>query len=205
MASREFEAIQATLRRAVAALRDAEVEFALGGSLASWARGGPESHHDLDLMLTPANAERALAALAEAGMRPERPVEGWLFKAWDGDVLVDLIFNPAGLDVDEVIGRAEQVSVLGMELPTMALEDVLATKLLALSEHRIDFVNPLRMARALREQIDWRRVAELTHGSPYAEAFLVLLRGLDILPEPTAGGATVRVVGQPERRTGSTR
>jgi hypothetical protein len=197
MASMEFEAIQATLKRTVGVLRDADVDFALGGSLASWARGGPESHHDLDLILTADNAERALAALEQAGMRTERPPEGWLYKAWDGDVLVDLIFCPSGLDVDDVLGRAEDLPVLGMTLRTMALEDVLATKLLALSEHRIEYTAPLQVARALREQIDWPRLRELTRGSAYADAFMVLLDGLGIVPETGSGGATVRVVDPP--------
>jgi hypothetical protein len=190
MASKEFEAIQATLRRTVATLREADVDFLLGGSLASWARGGPESHHDLDLILTPENAERALSALAEAGMRPERPVEGWLYKAWDGDVLVDLIFDPCGLDVEQVIAGGQKLSVLGMTLPTMALEDVLATKLLALSEHRIEYTAPLQMARALREQ---------TRGSAYADAFFVLLEGLGVISDQSLSGAAVRVVDPPPR------
>jgi hypothetical protein len=197
MASKEFEAIQATLKRTVAALREAGVDFVLGGSLASWARGGPESHHDRDLILTPQEAERALAVLAEAGMRPERPVEGWLYKAWDGEVLIDLIFSPSGLDVNEVIARGQELPVLGMTLRTMALEDVLATKLLALSEHRIEYTGPLQTARALREQIDWRKLREQTRGSPYADAFFVLLDGLGVASEQSIGGAAVRVVDPP--------
>lgn len=197
MASREFEAIQETLKRTVAALRAADVEFLLGGSLASWARGGPESSHDLDLILTPEHAERALTVLAEASMRPERPVEGWLYKAWDGDVLVDLIFAPSGLEVAEVIARGEDLPVLGMTLRTMALEDVLATKLLALSEHRIEYTGPLQTARALREQIDWRKLREQTRGSPYADAFFVLLEGLGVVSDQSFSGAAVRVVDPP--------
>jgi hypothetical protein len=203
MASKEFEAIQATLKRAVAVLRDADVEFVLGGSLASWARGGPETSHDLDLLLTPENAERALTALADAGMRPERPVEGWLYKAWDGDVLVDLIFGPSGLEVAETIGRADELPVLGMTLRTITLEDMLATKLLALNEHRIEYTGPLQIARALREQIDWRRLREQTHGSAYADAFFVLLEGLGVTPEQALGGATVRVVDPPRHLQGA--
>ena len=49
-----------------AALREAGVPFLLGGSLASWARGGPETRHDLDLMIKPEDAERALEALGDA-------------------------------------------------------------------------------------------------------------------------------------------
>ena len=73
-----FADLEATLKKAAAALRGADVPFLLGGSLASWARGGPETRHDLDLMLKPADVERALAALTAAGMRPEDPPEEWL-------------------------------------------------------------------------------------------------------------------------------
>ena len=96
-----MDAIERTLKRAIGALRDAGVPFLLAGSLASWARGGPPTRHDLDLVVKPEDAERALEALVRTGMTPERPVEEWLLKAWDGDVLVDLIFDPRGVRVDD--------------------------------------------------------------------------------------------------------
>src|SRR5205807_4412490 len=92
-----FEAIIATLKTAVATLRDKDIGFMLGGSLAAWARGGPEPQNDLDLMVKPQDADAALEALVEAGMRAERPPEEWLYKAWNGDVMIDLIFSPSGL------------------------------------------------------------------------------------------------------------
>jgi hypothetical protein len=185
-----FSEIEHALKRAAAALREAGVPFLLGGSLASWARGGPETRHDLDLMIKPGDVERALDALEQAGMRPERPPEEWLVKAWDGDTLVDLIFCPKGLPIDdEAIARGELRSVLGMEMRVMALEDVMTTKLLALSEHALRYESLLQIARALREQIDWEAVRERTTGSPFARAFFVLLEGLEIVPSGAAGAA----------------
>jgi Uncharacterised nucleotidyltransferase len=182
--SAEFSDIEHALKRAAAGLREAGVPFLLGGSLASWARGGPESRHDLDLMIRPDDVDRALAALQDAGMRPERPPEDWLVKAWDGDTLVDLIFCPKGMVVDDdVIARGEELSVLGMEIRVMALEDVLVTKLMAINEHALRFEGPLRMARALREQVEWDDVRSRTASSPFARAFFVLLDGLGIVPE----------------------
>jgi Uncharacterised nucleotidyltransferase len=182
-----FADIEQTLKRAAAALRKADVPFLLGGSLASWARGGPETRHDLDLIIKPEDADRALDALVEAGMRPERPPEEWLFKAWDGDTLVDLIYCPKGLPMDDdVIARGEDLSVLGMEIRVMALEDVMATKLMALTEHSLRYEGLLQIARALREQIDWETVRARTAESPFARAFFVLLEGLEILPSHPA-------------------
>lgn len=179
-----FESICGTLKVAVATLRDAGIPFALGGSLAAWARGGPRPHNDLDLMVKPEDAERALEALSEAGMRPEKPPEEWLFKAWHDGVLIDLIFEPAGLELtDEVLGRAESMPVMAIETPVMALEDVLATKLCALDEHSLDYSALIGIARALREQINWLELRERTLPSPYAEAFFTLVQELGVAPE----------------------
>jgi hypothetical protein len=205
-----FSDIEHALKRAASALRRADIPFLLGGSLASWARGGPESRHDLDLMIRPQDAERALDALTEEGMRAERPPEDWLVKAWDGDTLVDLIFCPKGMLVDdELIARGELLSVLGLDIRVMSLEDVMVTKLMALGEHALRYEGLLQIARALREQIDWEDVRARTADSPFARAFFVLLEGLDIVresgPAPAAarGEPRVRVVTQ--RGSGATR
>jgi putative nucleotidyltransferase-like protein len=194
-----FPSIEATLKKAVAALREAEVPFLLAGSLAVWARGGPETRHDLDFVVKEEDVERAVDVLAEAGMRPEKPPEEWLWKAWDGDVLIDLIFAPRGLEVtDEVIRRGEQLHVLGITIPVMSIEDVLATKLLALHEHELDFTGLIRIARAVREQIDWRYLRERTKDSPYAAGFFVMCEELGIAAEAHgAYGAEVRLLTPP--------
>jgi predicted nucleotidyltransferase len=178
-----FSHMEASLKRAAAGLREAGIPFLLGGSLASWARGGPETTHDLDFMIKPEDAERALEVLVGLGMKAERPPEEWLLKAWDDDVLVDLIFGPSGIDMtDEVIERGETLNVLSMEMKVMSLEDVLTTKLEAMREHELDYSGVLQIARALREQIDWRIVRDRTQGSPFAKAFFVLVEELGIAP-----------------------
>jgi len=176
-----LEELTESLKRAAAALERQEISYLLAGGLGCWARGGPPSSNDIDLMLAPADAERAQAALKEAGMRAERPPEQWLLKAWDGDVLIDLIFEPVGLKMDpEVFERAEILNVGGMDIPVMALDDIIVTKLLAIDEHVADYGQILAIARALREQIDWEGVRERTASSPFARAFFTLADGLEI-------------------------
>ena len=178
-----FSDLEATLKKAASALRGAGVPFLLGGSLASWARGGRETRHDLDLMIKREDVERALTALTAAGMRADDPPEEWLVKAWDGDVLVDLIFSPKGLPInDAVLARGEELSVLSMQIRVMAIEDVLITKLMAITEHNLRYEGLLAIARALREQVEWDRVRAATASSPFARAFFVLLEGLEIIP-----------------------
>ena len=177
-----FGAIKETLKDVAAALREADVPFLLGGGLAAWAWGGPGTGHDLDVMVRPEDADRALEALEAAGMRPEKPPEGWLYKAWDGDVLVDLIFKAVGHEVDdELFERAEVLEVNAVSMNVMALDDILVTKLLALDEHAIDLERHLEFARALRERIDWQNVRERTEESPYAKAFFTLIEELGIV------------------------
>ena len=197
-----FAAIEETFKRAVAALRAAEIPFLLGGSLATWAHGGPETRNDLDFMVRPEDSERALRALVDAGMRPERPPEDWVVKAWDGEVMIDLIHHPTGLEItDDVIARGEVRNVAAMTMRVMAVEDVLTSKLLALSEHALDLEGSLQLARSLREQIDWGQVRARTEDSPYARAFIHLVEELGIVAPSHAssrkGVARVRVLSQP--------
>jgi predicted nucleotidyltransferase len=183
----QFEEIKETLKKAAGALRRAEVPFLLGGGLATWVRGGPESDHDLDLFVKPEDAERALEVLSEEGMRPEKPPENWLFKAWDGDVMVDLIFAPSGETIsDENFERADELEVNAVRMHVASLEDVIAAKLLALGEHEVDYSPILEMARSVREQVDWTQVRARTEGSPYAKAFFTLVKELGIIPARAA-------------------
>jgi hypothetical protein len=180
----EVDKLVEAMKHAAAALRDEGIPFALAGGLACWARGGPATDHDVDFLIKPEDAEAAWSALQKAGMRPERPPEDWLLKAYHDDTLVDLIFCPAGGPVtDEMLARADEREVMAMRLPVSSLEDVLAQKLLALTEQEPDYRSVLEIARALREQIRWDEVREKTSGSPFAHAFFTLVEELGILPE----------------------
>ena len=114
-------------------------------------------------------------------MRTEKPPEGWLLKAYDGDVLIDLIFDPQGGPIDDaVFDRAEEMEVYATRLQVSALEDVLVQKLLALSEQQPDYSSVLELARALREQVDWDEVRRRTQDAPFAKAFFTLAEELGV-------------------------
>jgi predicted nucleotidyltransferase len=177
-----FERMLATMKRAGGVLNDAEIPWALGGGLACWARGGPETEHDVDFLVRPQDAERAQEALADAGFRTEKPPEGWLLKAFDDGVMVDLIFSPQGGPVDDaLLERAETLEVHAMRMPVARLEDVLVQKLLAISEQQPDFSSVLELARSLREQVDWDEVRRRTDESPFGRAYFTLLDELEIV------------------------
>jgi hypothetical protein len=181
-----------TMKRAAAALRKAEIEFMLGGGLAAWARGGPPTDHDVDFYVREEDAARGLDALVEAGMRVEQPPEEWLYKAYDGPILVDLIFHPAGGPItDEHFARATKLEVGSVTLLVASIDDVLATKLLAITEQDPNYGPVLELSRALREQVDWEFVRTRSSSSPFAQAFFTLAEGLGIV-EPSRGLRAVR-------------
>ena len=176
-----FDRILETMKTAAGVLQEAGVPFLLGGGLACWARGGPPTDHDVDFLVRPEHAEPGLAALDDAGLETERPPEHWLVKAYDDGVLVDLIFEPSGLRVDDgMFERAEELEVNAVRMQVASLDDVMTTKLMALSAQDLDYRSVLEIARTLREQIDWQRVRRDTAGSPYAKAFFTLVDELGI-------------------------
>jgi hypothetical protein len=68
-----------------------------------------------------------------------------------------------------------------MRLLVASLEDVLVTKLLALTEQDPNYRAVLEIARTLREQIGWDDVRARAGGSPFAKAFFTLVEELGIV------------------------
>lgn len=170
-----------TLTKVVNTLAKQHVEFAVTGGCAVYARGGPPSDHDVDVFVQERDARAAQQALVGTGMRAVDPPEDWLLRAYDADVLVDLVFRPNHrTNMAEVLGRAETMRIGSARAPVISATDLLVDKLLVLDAHRCDFTPLLHIARDLREQVDWDMVAKETAESPYAQAFLQLVDGLSV-------------------------
>ncbi len=177
----QFEGLLEAMRKAAATLRDASIPFALAGGLAVWAHGGPDTDHDVDFIIKKEDVDRALEALEKDGFRGEKPPEGWLVKVYDGDFMIDLIFAPTGMVVDDdILERAEELEVYATRMRVLSVTDILATKLLALKEHELDYDSVLEIARSCREQVDWKQLRERTAGHPYAQPFFTLVSELGI-------------------------
>ena len=176
--------LREAMKKVAVALKDAGVPFALAGGYAAYARGGPESGHDVDFYLRDDDVETAEKAVSDAGLRVEHPPEDWLVKVFDdNDAMVDLIFGPTGFEVTtEVLERSDEVEVDSVAMPVLPATDVVASMLLALKESYCDIEGLFPIARALREQIDWTRLDRDTAGNPFAQAFLWLCGELDLRP-----------------------
>jgi predicted nucleotidyltransferase len=181
-----FEELIQAMKDAAGVLSRTEIPFVLGGGLSAWARGGPRSEHDVDLLVRPEDVDGALAAFEEEGWETDRPPEGWLVKTWHPNgALVDLIYNPAsGPITDDMIDRAPLAEVMAVRVHVSTLEDVMVAKLMAITEQEPDFGAALEWARALREQIDWDEVRGRTEASAFARAFFTLIEELGIVERP---------------------
>jgi hypothetical protein len=89
--------LREALRGAASALKENGPRFALAGSYALWAYGAPEPSHDVDLVVTEADAATAVATLKDAGFAVEHPPEDWLFKARTGNTVVDVLHRVNGV------------------------------------------------------------------------------------------------------------
>ncbi|MFI7039127.1 nucleotidyltransferase family protein [Microbispora rosea] len=181
------DAILETLKRAGAGLKEAGVRFALAGGCAGYARGAAPSLHDVDFALVEEDVPLALKTLESLGFRTAKPPEDWLVKAFDEEgILVDLIFSLADRPVTEtMIARAESINTAALSLPVLEATDLVISWILPLSEHACDYGSLLPMVRAMREQVDWDRVASVAAPSPYASTFVTLLERLRIIAPTT--------------------
>jgi len=183
MPHRVDEGLSGTLKRVAAALKQSEIPFALGGSFAVYAHGGHSSDHDVDFLIREQDKDKALDELAGVGFEVEQPPEDWLVKVYDEGRMVDLIFRPVEAPVtDATLRDSVMLSVEAINMPVISATQLMIHKLLSYTQHHCDFATGLPVARSLREQIDWDRVRAETAESPYAEAFLVLLDRLDVVP-----------------------
>ncbi|MDA0636000.1 nucleotidyltransferase [Nonomuraea sp. MCN248] len=179
------DAILDTLKRASSGLKDANVKFALAGGCAAYARGAAPSLHDVDFVITEHDVPAALEALRGIGFQTAKPPEDWLVKAYDDGRLVDLIFRVSDREVtDELLDRAEPMKASAVIVPVLEATDLVISWLMPLSEHACDYGALLPQVRALREQVNWGRVAAVTGSSPYAATFLTLLERLGVLESP---------------------
>jgi hypothetical protein len=176
------DGLREALKRVAVALKETGLPFALAGGYAVWARGGPESVHDVDFMVAADDADKVAELLAEKGLRVEQPPEDWLFKVWTDGEMVDVIIRDSGDPADRaVVEEADEIEVLSVAMPVLPATRLMVQKINAMEEHYCDFSYLIPVARALREQVDWDVVRRDTAGNPFGEALLFLLDRLEVI------------------------
>lgn len=124
------ERFRKVLAEAQDALDDAGLLFAVMGGVPSSVYGRPRWTHDIDLFLRPHDARRGLEIFAKAGFETERHNDTWLYKAYKGGVLVDVIFKAEGdiyLD-SEMASRIREIEYEGVRVKAVSPEDLVVVK-----------------------------------------------------------------------------
>ena len=161
------EAFAVALARTIAVLAEAGVQFAILGGVASAGYGRARWTKDIDVFCRPEDADRALDALAEHGFDVERTNPSWIYKAFRDGVQVDVIFKAkGGLYFDEsMASRTRFVSLVGVEVPAVAPEDLIVMKALSHDEesprHWHDALGVLATA-----DLDWDYLLERARLGP---------------------------------------
>lgn len=174
--------LREALKQAASALKAHGPEFALAGSYALWAYGGPEPVHDVDFVVAEQDTEAAALTLEKAGFSIDRTPEDWLFKACvDQQFVIDVLHRLNGTPVDaDMITTADELDVLAIRMRVLSPTQVITEKLNSLNEHHCDFAALLPGVRAVRERVDWAGLRADTAENDFAVAFLVLTDQLGI-------------------------
>lgn len=181
MSGENREALRSALKRVGSLLKHSGFRFALAGSYALWARGAPESEHDVDFIIAEDDVERVAHVISRAGLEVIRPPEDWLMKVATDGVVVDILHRVAGSEVTgDLLAQCDFMEVLSVVMPVLTATDLVSAKLRAMSEHECNFGAILPAVRAVREQIDWPRLRKEVSENDFAVAFLVLADRLGI-------------------------
>jgi Uncharacterised nucleotidyltransferase len=124
------------LDQTVEALDGAELTYLFVGGIASAALGRPRLSIDIDVIVRPHDALRALEALGDAGFRTQEYDPAWLFKGERDGVVVDIIFvSSGGIYLDqEMQEHSRRVEFAERKLQVAGPEDLILMKSLAHSE-----------------------------------------------------------------------
>jgi hypothetical protein len=138
------------------------VPFLVGGAYALERYTGVARHtKDFDLFVRPADAGRALGALARAGYPTEMTSDTWIGKAFHDDLYVDIIFR-SGNGVSEVTDawfeHAVDGEVLGVPARLCSAEEIIWMKAYIMDHERYDGADIAHLLRARAEDLDWPRL-----------------------------------------------
>jgi hypothetical protein len=158
-------------------LHQAGIPFLVGGAYSFWRHTGLERHtKDFDIFVRPADCERVLKTLAEAGYSVELTYPHWLGKAYSGENCIDVIYSSgngvARVDDDwfehAVVGHIFQTEVL-----LCPVEETIWSKAFVMERERFDGADIAHLLRGSGREIDWQRL--VARFGPYWRVLLAHL------------------------------
>ena len=174
------------LAAALDALATAGIPHVLMGGVASAALGRDRWTHDIDVFVTPTDAEHALEALAGAGFDTERTDPLWLYKGFRDGAMVDVIFRSEDdilLD-EEMLARAPRRSIGSLTVPVLPAEDQIVIKAVVHKERRPrDWHDALALLKT--PTLDWSYLLRRAEQGPQRVLSLLVYADGEGVPVPT--------------------
>jgi hypothetical protein len=140
------------------------IGYLLHGALAlATYTGHWRNTKDVDVVIRPADRERAIAALRGAGFEDYFDREGydrsWIFRGIRDDVLFDVIWDLPNHRVaidEEWFKRAQPLQLHGRSFSVVPAEELVRVKLYVLQRERCDWVDVLNVLAGAVGSIVWR-------------------------------------------------
>ncbi|HKO29682.1 MAG TPA: nucleotidyl transferase AbiEii/AbiGii toxin family protein, partial [Nitrospiraceae bacterium] len=148
-------------------LTDRHIPFLVGGGMAlAFYTGLERATKDLDLIVLPRNASRAMEIAAAAGYQTKLRFEHWLGKLSKDDVVVDIIFGSGnGLCVvdEEWFDHAISGTMFNRAVEFCAPEEIIWSKAFVMERNRFDGADIAHLIAAKGEELDWARLLRRFH------------------------------------------
>ncbi len=117
-------------------LSEEDVEFLLVGAYAVAAYGYPRATKDIDIFVhaEPRNASNLLKALARFGAplagvsEADFSTEGIVFQIGNDPRRIDILTRISGVDFQRAYERRKTISLEGLSIPVISVEDLVANK-----------------------------------------------------------------------------
>lgn len=143
-------------------LDEGGIPFLVGGAAAlRFFAGVDRDTKDFDLMVRPADVERALGALRAAGFHAQVAFSHWLAKVHCGEHFVDIIFNSGnGLcEVDDLwFSNSREAELWGRPVRICPAEELIWQKAFIMERERFDGADVAHLLHACGMEIDWPRL-----------------------------------------------
>jgi hypothetical protein len=156
----------AVYREVIRQVRAEGLRFAFGGAFATAVYTGDiRNTKDFDFYILPADREPMRRAMRRAGLQDhfgQLPYDrSWIYRASDGDVIVDAIWAMANhrADVDrQWLELGREVEMRGERLRPIPVEELIWSKLYVFQRERCDWPDVLNLLDAQASSIDWDRL-----------------------------------------------
>ncbi len=148
---------------------DISVRYVVFGGIAVWAYGRKRKTKDIDILIEPNDANKALIGLLKAGWTTTRTDESWLFQARKESVQVDLIFQAKGdfALTKNILERAIDMEIEGFWFKVISPEDLIMIKIYALKEIRpADWYDAISVITSVNSKLDWEYIVQKSQKNP---------------------------------------